>query len=267
VRIHGWLGAVPPSVDQPRSAKQLAHAAFAVRDSDGLVGLRARAGTNRCENQRRRESAAGGPALSVWSTGQQSCDFRPRQKVTARARQAAGARLCRSSLWPREMCRRSEGFYAGKLGFGVFGSAWCATTGKVMTCFMRGNHEHHNLACFYQDRQGRRSSFLRSRRMGTCVTGAIDCRARYQADVGPGRHGPGNNLFIFVVDPDDNLDRNLPPEIEVIHDRAVSIGLTQSKRSTSGAADCCARRFRRIRLRKWRLGAPARVTRTRGACS
>ena len=35
---------------------------------------------------------------------------------------------------------------------------------------------------------------------------------------GPGRHGPGNNLFVFVEDPDGNWIE-ISAELEVIHDR------------------------------------------------
>jgi catechol 2,3-dioxygenase len=35
---------------------------------------------------------------------------------------------------------------------------------------------------------------------------------------GPGRHGPGNNLFIFIEDPDGNWIE-VSAELEVVHDR------------------------------------------------
>jgi catechol 2,3-dioxygenase len=35
--------------------------------------------------------------------------------------------------------------------------------------------------------------------------------------VGPGRHGPGNDLFIFIVDPDENWIE-ISAELEIIHD-------------------------------------------------
>ena len=37
---------------------------------------------------------------------------------------------------------------------------------------------------------------------------------------GPGRHGPGNNLFIFIEDPDGNWIE-VSAELEVIRDRPV----------------------------------------------
>ncbi len=37
---------------------------------------------------------------------------------------------------------------------------------------------------------------------------------------GPGRHGPGNNIFIFIEDPDGNWIE-ISAELEVIYDRPV----------------------------------------------
>jgi catechol 2,3-dioxygenase len=37
---------------------------------------------------------------------------------------------------------------------------------------------------------------------------------------GPGRHGPGNNLFIFIEDPDGNWIE-VSAELEIIHDRSL----------------------------------------------
>ena len=41
-----------------------------------------------------------------------------------------------------------------------------------------------------------------------------------QLDWGPGRHGPGNNLFVFITDPDGNWIE-VSAELEVIYDRGV----------------------------------------------
>ena len=41
-----------------------------------------------------------------------------------------------------------------------------------------------------------------------------------QLEWGPGRHGPGNNLFVFITDPDGNWIE-VSAELEVIYDRGV----------------------------------------------
>jgi hypothetical protein len=40
---------------------------------------------------------------------------------------------------------------------------------------------------------------------------------------GPGRHGPGNNLFIFIHDPDDNW-LEISAELEIVNEQR-SIGV------------------------------------------
>ena len=37
---------------------------------------------------------------------------------------------------------------------------------------------------------------------------------------GPGRHGPGNNLFVFIEDPDGNWIE-ISAELEIIQDRLI----------------------------------------------
>ena len=113
-----------------------------------------------------------------------------------------------------------EDFYANKLGFGVSDRV-LNSDGKMMTCFMRGNHEHHNLACFFQDRQGVDHHSYEAGEWDT-IRDWCDHLSREGVPVmwGPGRHGPGNNLFIFAEDPDGNWIE-ISAELEVVHDRPV----------------------------------------------
>jgi catechol-2,3-dioxygenase len=91
----------------------------------------------------------------------------------------------------------------------------------MMTCFMRGNHEHHNLACFHQDRSGIDHHSYEAGEWDTIRDWADHLATQdIQLMWGPGRHGPGNNLFIFIVDPDGNWIE-ISAELEVIHDRPV----------------------------------------------
>jgi catechol-2,3-dioxygenase len=86
---------------------------------------------------------------------------------------------------------------------------------------MRGNHKHHNLACFYQDRTGIDHHSYEAGEWDT-IRDWCDHFARHDISLmwGPGRHGPENNLFIFIKDPDENWIEILA-ELEVIHDRPV----------------------------------------------
>ena len=111
-----------------------------------------------------------------------------------------------------------ETFYPGKLGFGVSDRV-VDDTGRVTTSFMRGNHEHHNLACFLHQRAGIDHHSYEAGEWDT-IHDWCDHFAAHEVPVmwGPGRHGPGNNLFVFIEVPDKNWIE-VSAELEVIHDR------------------------------------------------
>jgi catechol 2,3-dioxygenase-like lactoylglutathione lyase family enzyme len=113
-----------------------------------------------------------------------------------------------------------EKFYVDVLGFALSDRVR-DTTGRVTTFFIRGNHEHHTVGVFLKDKAGLDHH---SYEAGEWVT--IRDWADYLATMripivwGPGRHGPGNNLFVFIKDPDQNMIE-ISAEIEVIRDRPV----------------------------------------------
>ena len=118
-----------------------------------------------------------------------------------------------------------EDFYAGKLGFGVSDRV-VNDAGRTTTCFMRSNHEHHSLACFYHGKPELAGQGIdhHSYEAGEWVTIRDWCDHLASKNIqlmwGPGRHGPGNNLFIFITDPDGNWIE-ISAELEVVHDRPV----------------------------------------------
>ncbi len=113
-----------------------------------------------------------------------------------------------------------EDFYAGKLGFAVSDRVR-NKAGEVTTSFMRSNHEHHTLACFRSARQGIDHHSYEAGEWNV-IRDWADRFAEREIPLmwGPGRHGPGNNLFIFIEDPDGNWIE-VSAELEVIHDRPV----------------------------------------------
>lgn len=113
-------------------------------------------------------------------------------------------------------------FYHGKLGFAVSDRIE-AEDGRLMSCFMRSNHEHHTVTVFVQDRQGMDHHAYET---GEWI-GIRDWCDHFAARGiplfwGPGRHGPGNNLFAFIEDPDGNRIE-ISAELEVVHDRPVKV--------------------------------------------
>lgn len=109
-------------------------------------------------------------------------------------------------------------FYHGKLGFQITDRV-LHKDGSLATCFTTSNHEHHTIACFKSDHNGvdhhsyEAGDWDRIRDWCDHFT-----TKNVQLMWGPGRHGPGNNLFVFIEDPDGNWIE-VSAELEVIFNR------------------------------------------------
>ncbi len=111
-----------------------------------------------------------------------------------------------------------EDFYVGKLGFMISDRVRNAE-GALTASFMRSNHEHHTMGCFKNVQPSLdHHAYETGEWIG--IRDWCDNFAKYDVKTmwGPGRHGPGNNLFVFITDPDDNWIE-IRPRLEVIHDR------------------------------------------------
>ena len=109
-------------------------------------------------------------------------------------------------------------FYSKKLGFKITDTV-VHKDGNLATSFITSNHEHHTLACFKSKTNG---IDHHSYEVGDWNYIKNWCDHFSDHDIklvwGPGRHGPGNNLFVFIEDPDKNWIE-LSAEIEIIHNR------------------------------------------------
>ena len=111
-----------------------------------------------------------------------------------------------------------QNFYENKLGFQVTDRV-IKNNGELATCFTTSNHEHHTIACFKSDRQGMDHhsyeagdwNYIRD----WCDHFALN---NIKLMWGPGRHGPGNNLFVFIEDIDGNWIE-ISAELETVHGR------------------------------------------------
>lgn len=114
-----------------------------------------------------------------------------------------------------------EAFYAGKLGFAV-SDLVRNSEGVVTTVFFRCNHEHHTVGCFLKSEACLDHHSYEAGEWNT-IRDWADHLATLRIPIvwGPGRHGPGNNLFIFVRDPDANMIE-ISAELEVVYDRATT---------------------------------------------
>jgi catechol 2,3-dioxygenase-like lactoylglutathione lyase family enzyme len=95
-------------------------------------------------------------------------------------------------------------FYSDKVGFAVTDIVR-KDDGVITSCFMRSNNEHHSFAVFLGETAKLDHNCYESSSWND-IRDWADHFSDSEITIiwGPGRHGPGNNLFIMVRDPDGN---------------------------------------------------------------
>lgn len=113
-----------------------------------------------------------------------------------------------------------QNFYQNKLGFQVTDRV-IKNNGELATCFTTSNHEHHTIACFKSSKKGMDHHSYEAGDWNH-IKGWCDHFASNNIKLmwGPGRHGPGNNLFVFIEDIDGNWIE-ISAELETVHGRPV----------------------------------------------
>ena len=212
-----WLceGPARRMIVMPGKDKKMAFAGLACRDADGVAALKARAQSEGIEILESTSPYLDQAFAVRDPDGHLICFGLARTEIASpKGINGPTQHLTFASL----DVERFVDFYHGKLGFGLSDRA-LHEDGSLATAFTRGNHEHHNIACFKTDRTG---VDHHSYEAGEWITIRDWCDHFAGHDVqlmwGPGRHGPGNNLFIFIEDPDGNWIE-VSAEIEVVHDR------------------------------------------------
>ena len=95
-------------------------------------------------------------------------------------------------------------FYRDVVGFRLTDRV-VDTAGLLRTCFLRSDHEHHSLAIFQADGNRLDHHCYESTDWNSIRDwGDHFASMHLPLEWGPGRHGPGNKLFVFVHDPDGN---------------------------------------------------------------
>ncbi len=197
--------------------RTLGYGAFGCRDAEGLAALRERAEREGLDILRSPSPLFGPDAFAV-----RDPDGNP--AVFGLGQQEEPRKGLRGPLQHLTLATRDPGaieaFYCGKLGF-LPSDRVVAADGTVNTLFTRSNHEHHTLACFRQDRIGVDHHSYEAGDWSV-IKDWCDRMGDLRIPImwGPGRHGPGNNIFIFVEDPDGNWIE-ISAELEVIYDRPV----------------------------------------------
>ena len=199
-------------------ARLLKYGAFACRDLQGLQEIRARAEREGLQPESFETPFFTPDAFSIRDPDGNVIVFGFAEHGPVKGRGLKGP-IQHLTLDTRNVTLM-EKFYCDKLGFATSDRV-LSGKGEVMTCFMRSNHEHHTLACFYKDVQGLDHHSYEAGDWNT-IRDWCDRFAERQITLmwGPGRHGPGNNLFVFIEDPDRNWVE-ISAELEVIYDRPV----------------------------------------------
>lgn len=124
------------------------------------------------------------------------------------------ARLQHCVVASRDAARLSR-FYQQSLGF-VLSDNVVDEAGDLRAAFLRCGREHHSFAVF-QASQDRFDHHCYEAGAWDLIRDWADHFAAIGTPVvwGPGRHGPGNNLFLFVHDPDGNW-LEISAELELV---------------------------------------------------
>lgn len=214
-----WTGAARERVlvIEPDTRRRLLFAAYAVQHPGQLAALRRRmaaAGVSESPNPTHLFQA--GAVCVQDPDGNQYVFGMPARQASLPATGTA-QRLARLQhvVVASTDAERVAAFFRDVLGFTTSDNVVDAE-GRLRTCFLRCSAEHHNFAVF----QAAETSFDHH-----CYEagdwslirdwGDHLAAERIPVEWGPGRHGPGNNLFLFVHDTDGNWVE-LSAELEVV---------------------------------------------------
>jgi catechol 2,3-dioxygenase len=211
--MHVLKGGSRAVVISPGPSGELAYPAYALRDEPALAALRTRLASNRVamapldsplylpgafviQDPQGRKTAYGLPTYAL------AADTEP-------------ARLQHVVFQTTELDAVVD-FYVGKVGFTISDEVVNEEDGRVMVVFMRSDDEHHSLAFFRGSRNEWDHHCYETREWNNIRDwGDKFARLRIPIFFGPGRHGPGNNLFFMITDPDGNR-LEISAEIETV---------------------------------------------------
>ncbi|RQU32810.1 glyoxalase [Burkholderia cenocepacia] len=186
---------------RPAAANGLAYAAYRMRNGDALEQFRARVMANCVPCEPLDDPVLEPGAFAVADPQGRQMVFGVPRETPANA--GAPARL-QHTVYQTTDLDRVVRFYVDQLGFTVSDEV-VRDDASVSVVFMRSDDEHHSLAFF----RGSRNEWDHHCYETNEWNDIRDWGDRFAAAeipifFGPGRHGPGNNLFFMVTDPDGN---------------------------------------------------------------
>ncbi|MBA2933485.1 VOC family protein [Sphingomonas sp. CGMCC 1.13654] len=203
--------------------KGFSHAAFAVADADEMDRLRARLDGAAVVHDEIDHPGFGGHAVGFADPDGNRLIFGvPSVHTVVADTTALTARLQHVVFASRDIAAMLA-FYRDVVGFGL---SDCVENddGELTTFFVHCSHEHHSLAVFRASECRLDHHCFEAGDWGLIRDWADHFAALHiPLQWGPGRHGPGNNLFLFIHDPDGHW-LEISAELETLTpDRKVGV--------------------------------------------
>lgn len=182
----------------------LNHAMFAVADEAHLLALKGRLAAARVPVEEIKLPEMTGRALEFADPDGNRLIFGVAAQSAERTLDAAMVARLQHIVYASDEIMRQLDFFCNVIGF-VPSDYVSDEEGNLTSIFLRCSEEHHSLAVF-------RASRKRLDHVCYDVDDWLQIRdwadrfaeRRITLQWGPGRHGPGNNLFLFINDPDGN---------------------------------------------------------------
>lgn len=203
----------------------LAHFGFEVRDSEGLDGIRSRlqsAGYTVSPLDPSFVDFADGPVEALASRTPDGTPVHFHSRVLRQGENSADSgrrplKFQHTTVGTADV-QRMVNFFVNTVGFRISDQL---ADGRF--CWLRSDHDHHTLAIVNVDQTGVLDHY--SYDLAEWEDFKAWCDRLTELDVrvewGPGRHGPGNNLFVFFDDPAGN-HIELSAEMEKFYDGHVT---------------------------------------------
>lgn len=220
----GWGGG-HHVLDLIEGPKGLAYYGFEVRDAGGLAGIRERLETAGHEARKLDDSyitAPVGKSEGIAVIDPDGTEVHFHTQVQRQGENAADTgrrpiKFQHTTLGTGDVARLVS-FYTDVVGFRISDQL---QDGKF--CWLRSDKDHHTLAVVYVGAGGDIDHYSYDLAEWEDFKTWCDRLTELNVDVawGPGRHGPGNNLFVFFDDPAGN-HIELSAEMEKFYDDRVT---------------------------------------------
>lgn len=185
-------------------AKKLGYAAFAIEDPERLESLRAGFAARDVTIKPSPSRVFGGEAFAVEDPDRNLMVFGlPARVPDTPMNDHLPGRLQHVVVTTEKLPEMIK-FYEGTLGFRLSDRV-VDEAGDTTAVFFRSDEEHHSFACF-RARARQLDHFCFETTSWNDIRDWADYLATLRLPLGwgPGRHGPGNNLFFMLNDPDGN---------------------------------------------------------------